>query len=135
MTGKTKKVLCALMAVLMICLGSIAVFAQTTDKRNDEVIPQRYANISKNECWINISGIKATMYASVVAKSSMSLKIVMELQKVKSGQYTTIETYTDSKTGTFLQLEETRLMNALATYRLKVTFTAGSESVVSYAYP
>ena len=59
----------------------------------------------------------------------------MELQKVKSGTYTTIETWSTSETGTTITITETRLINVLATYRLKVTFTAGSETIVRYAYP
>ena len=53
----------------------------------------------------------------------------------KSGEYKTIETWNASRTGTILTMEEGRLINVLASYRLKVTFTAGSETVVSYAYP
>lgn len=59
----------------------------------------------------------------------------MELQKIKSGTYTTIETWNYSKTGTVISADESRLINILCTYRLKVTFTAGTETIVSYAYP
>ncbi len=65
----------------------------------------------------------------------MSLSIKMELQKLKSGEYKTVETWNSSKTGYSIGMEESRLINIFATYRLKVTFTAGSETVVSYAYP
>ena len=59
----------------------------------------------------------------------------MELQKLKNGNYSTIETYTKTGSGRYLDNTESRLINVLATYRLKVTFTAGGETVVSYAYP
>lgn len=93
------------------------------------------SSISNNKCSLTISGINSTSIATMSASKSMSLSIKMELQKVKSGVYTTIETWSSSKTGTSLAMEETRLINVLATYRLKVTFTAGSETIVRYAYP
>lgn len=135
MTKNIKKVLCVIMALLMICLGSFSVFAQKTDSREPEINPARYAVISEKKCSLNISGINATMTAVLKTKTSASLKIVMELQKVKSGIYETIETYTETGTGYYLDMEKTRLMNAFATYRLCVTFTAGSETVVAYSYP
>ena len=95
----------------------------------------KYTNISTISYSLTISGINSTSKASLQAKSSMSISIKMELQKLKSGSYSTIKTWTASKTGLALSMEETRLINVLSTYRLKVTFTAGSETVVSYAYP
>jgi len=59
----------------------------------------------------------------------------MELQKKKSGTYTTIETWNSSRTGSVLTMSEDRLINVLSEYRLKVTFSAGTETVVAYAYP
>lgn len=92
-------------------------------------------NIATSSCSFDISGINSTSRASMKTASKMSISICMELQKIKSGVYTTIETWSQSKTGISLALEETRLINALATYRLKVTFKAGSETIVRYAYP
>ena len=83
---------------------------------------------------INISGIKATCSADIRVSSSKYLKIVMELQKKKSNGYETVKTWTSSKTGTRLSMSESRNINALCTYRLKVTYTAGSEQVVAYKY-
>ena len=96
---------------------------------------EKYTNIVVASCSLTISGINSTSKAMLQAKSSMSISIKMELQKLKSGSYSTIKTWSASKTGSVLSMEETRLINVLATYRLKVTFTAGSETVVSYAYP
>ncbi len=95
----------------------------------------KYTNISTNEYLLTISGINSTSYAKMTAARSMSLSIKMELQKLKSGAYSTIETWTSNTTGVVLKMEESRLINLLATYRLKVTFTAGSETIVRYAYP
>lgn len=58
----------------------------------------------------------------------------MELQKKKSKGYETVETWTASKTGTILTISESRNINILCNYRLKVTFTAGNETEVIYKY-
>lgn len=126
-----KRIFCVVMCLLMC--GSMAAIALEVESL-DPVEP-RYANISNHGCALVISGVNSTSSAFMHAKKSMSLKIKMELQKKKSGTYQTIETWNSSKTGTYLTMEEDRLINVLADYRLKVTFTAGSETVVSYAYP
>ena len=46
----------------------------------------------------------------------------------------TVETWTSSKTGTYLSMSESRNINILCDYRLKVTFTAGSEKETVYRY-
>lgn len=130
---KLTKLLCIVLCLSICCpVVSLAVDEERIEKEPPCV---DYVNITSNQCSLSISGINSTSSASLHANASMSLKIKMELQKIKSGTYTTIETWTASKTGTSLSMEEDRLINILATYRLKVTFTAGSETVVSYAYP
>ena len=123
-----KRILCLSMCLLM--LGSMTAIALDVDSPETEIVEPRYANISSTGCSLKISGLNSTSSAFIHAKKSMSLKIKMELQKKKSGVYQTIETWNASRTG-----EKDRLINVLADYRLKVTFTAGSETVVSYAYP
>lgn len=118
---------------VLLCLIFIFSCAQMIASAEDAV--PYYQNISSNSCSLRISGINSTSSANLIAARSMSLSIKMELQKVKSGTYTTIETWSSSKTGVTISMEETRLINMLATYRLKVTFTAGSETIVQYAYP
>ncbi|WP_298654032.1 hypothetical protein [uncultured Eubacterium sp.] len=58
----------------------------------------------------------------------------MELQKEKSSGYETVETWSESKTGTILSMSESRNINVLCNYRLKVTFTAGNETETIYKY-
>lgn len=91
--------------------------------------------INKNSCFISISGITANCTSSLNTRSSTKLSIKMELQKKKSGTYETIKTWSASKTGTYLSVAEKRTINLLADYRLKTTFTAGTETRVAYAYP
>lgn len=133
MTAKIKtsrKIISFLLAVLTIF--STAIVAIASENYN-EAVPY-YTDIKNHNEMINISGIKATCSADVRVSSSKYLKIVMELQKKKSNGYETIKTWTSSKTGTNLSISESRNINVLCTYRLKVTYTAGSEKVVAYKY-
>ena len=91
--------------------------------------------INKSSCFISISGITANCTSSLNTRSSTKLSIKMELQKKKSGTYETIKTWSASKTGTYSSVAEKRAINLLADYRLKTTFTAGTETRVAYAYP
>ena len=83
----------------------------------------------------SFSGINSTSSVVLTSQYSTSLSIKIELQKEKSTGYETIETWTKSGTGTMLGLEETRLINILADYRIKVTCKAGSETFTTYDYP
>ncbi len=102
---------------------------------DDSEEPTRYSVIATDTAAIRISGITANCSASLSASYSTSLKIKMELQKKKSGSYSTIKTWSDSRTGTVLGISGSKTINPLSTYRLKTTFTAGNETVVRYDYP
>lgn len=131
----SKKIICVLLSILFCFQLMTISFANDTKTTDADINPAKYSVISCCSCSISISGITATMKASLSSKVSASKQITMELQKIKSGVYSTIETYTKTGSETQLIFQESRLINALATYRLKVTFTAGSETVVAYAYP
>lgn len=126
-----KQFFLVLLLILMIFTGTIVCNAAFT---NENDIKPCYVKIDGQSASIKISGIKANCTASLRSKSSMSLKIKMELQKNKSSGYETVETWTNSKTGTYLTMSETRNINIFCDYRLKVTFTAGSETEVVYKY-
>lgn len=102
---------------------------------NQSEIQLQSVFISKSNCFISISGITANYTSSLNARSSTKLSIKMELQKKKSGTFETIKTWSASKTGTYLSVAEKRTINLLSDYRLKTTFTAGTETRVAYAYP
>ena len=91
--------------------------------------------INKSSCFISISGITANCTSSLNTRSSTKLSIKMELQKKKSGTYETVKTWSASKTVTTVLIDEKRAINLLSDYRLKTTFTAGTETRVAYAYP
>lgn len=116
----------------LVLLGLTSV-ANASVNENNELAPC-YINIANKSETFTISSIKATCSANMSTNRTMRLTIKMELQKKKSNGYETIKTWTSSKTGTRLSMLESRNINALCTYRLKVTYTAGSEQVVAYKY-
>ena len=101
----------------------------------ENVVMPRFTTISAVSTSFTISGINSTSSVSITAKYSTSLSIKIELQKEKSTGYETIETWTKSGTGTMLGIEETRLINIFADYRIKVTCKADNETHVTYDYP
>ena len=126
-----KQFVLIILSFLMV-LGNVTV-ANATVNYDNEIAPL-FVNLSNHSEQIEISGIRAVCSATLKAKNSMPLKIKMELQKEKSKGYETVETWTSSKTGTVLAMSESRNINVLCNYRLKVTFTAGSETEVVYKY-
>ena len=136
MIKKTTSVLLVLtITLLMLCSGFTTFANETSTTVNDEPV-FRYKVISNLTSSIHISGITATCSATLSAMYSTNLSITMELQKLSSGSYSTIKTWskTDPNT-TSIIIEGTRLINVLSTYRLKTTFTAGNETVVVYSNP
>ena len=119
---RVKQIFAILFSVLLMFSSCIAANADTNDN-----LSTCYAEINRCNANLSISGIKANCKASLFAKKSTDLKIKMELQKKKSDRYETVETWNGSKNGTSLIMTETRNINRLSKYRIKATFTAGSE--------
>lgn len=85
--------------------------------------------------------VKKTLSTNVLATINgkpnvTSVKIKMELQKLTSGSYSTIETWEQTFSGKYGSMEKTKATNPFSTYRLKATFTAycgsASETIVCY---
>lgn len=132
MTAKSirvKQIFAILFSVLLMFSSCIVANADSNG-----IIDTYYTEIRNWDGYFNISGIKATCSAKLVTNKSAALKIKMELQKKKSDGYETVETWTGSKSGTSLTMTETRNINRLCKYRLKITFIAGSEKEVAYKY-
>ena len=130
--GKT--LVCLFMLVVLILQGISFCFADNVID-SDTQTDTRFTQIATTSCSLSISGITSTSYAKVTSISNNNLHIRLELQKLKSGSYSKIQTWNTSGSGTTLSISKTRLINVLSTYRLKATFTAGSETVTAYAYP
>ena len=126
-----KQFVLIVLSFLMV-FGNVAV-ANATANYDNEVAPL-FVNISNHSEKFEISGIRAECKAKLHANNSVPLKIKMELQKEKSKGYETVETWTSSKKGTVLAMSESRNINVLCNYRLKITFTAGNETEVVYKY-
>lgn len=126
---RVKQIFAILFSVLLVFSSCIAANADTNDN-----LSTCYTEINSRDASLTISGIKATCKASLFAKKPTALKIKMELQKKKSDRYETVETWTKSGNGLKLDLQETRNINRFSKYRIKATFTAGSEKEVIYQY-
>ncbi|MGN0543273.1 MAG: hypothetical protein ACI4JG_07470 [Acutalibacteraceae bacterium] len=77
--------------------------------------------------YIDHKTLSTVMNAYVVGNSAVSsVKIKMELQKLSSGTYSTVETWEQTFAGRTGDMEESKVTNPFSTYRLKATFTATS---------
>ena len=126
------------LSLILILTMVFSVFAMNSSAAvvddEYEVMPC-FTVINRVATSFTISGINSTSSVTLTSQYSTSLSIKIELQKEKSTGYETIETWTKSGTGTMLGIEETRLINIFADYRIKVTCKAGSETHVTYDYP
>ena len=125
-------------SVVLILTMLFSVFALNSSAaviEDDYGIMPCFTTISAVTTSFTISGINSTSCVTLSSKVSTSLYIKIEFQKEESTGYKTLETWTKSGTGTVLLLEETRLINIFADYRIKVTCTAGSETYTVFDYP
>lgn len=130
-----KKLLCLLLSLVCVfsCFASTStVMAQ--DDTDPEITPY-FTTIGVLSYNFDISGVTAKCTASMSAKTSTNLKIVIELQKLSSGSYSTVGSWTATRTGTSLGLEKSKVINVFSDYRMRVTFTAGSEVQTRIVYP
>ena len=125
----------SLVLAITMLFSIFAINSSATTVEDEIVVMPRFSVIQSVGTSFTISGLNSTSTVVLSAKYSTSLYIKIELQKEKSTGYETIETWTKSGTGTVLVLEEDRLINVFADYRIKVTCTAGGETHVTYDYP
>ena len=132
---KTMKKSVSIVLIITILISTFACMSSAAVAENDYGVMPCFTTIDSVSTSFTISGLNSTSYVLLTTQYSTSLYIKIELQKEKSTGYETIETWTKSGTGTYLMLEEDRLINILSDYRIKVTCTAGSETHVTYDYP
>lgn len=132
---KSMKKAVSILLILTMLFSSFAIMSSATVVEDDYGVMPCFTTIGSVATSFTISGLNSTSSVLLVAKTSTSLYIKIELQKEKSTGYETIETWTKSGTGTYLSLEEDRLINVFSNYRIKVTCKAGSETHTKYDYP
>ncbi len=125
----------SILLVLILLFSVLAINTSAAEAEEDYGVMPCWTTISRIDISFSISGINSTSLVILNSQVSTSLKITVNLQKLKSGTYQTIETWTETGTGKRLVLEESRLINILSDYRIKVTCKAGSETNTTYAYP
>lgn len=134
MTNFIKKSV-SIVLILTMLLSVFALNSSAAVIEDDYEIMPCFTTISAISTSFTISGINSTSSVVLSSKVSTSLYIKIEFQKEESTGYKTLETWTKSGTGTYIALEETRLINIFADYRIKVTCTAGSETYTVFDYP
>lgn len=132
-TSKFSKIVSVVLCMLILA-STMSMFASAAISNPGTADPM-FNTIGTCSCALYISGVNSSSVATLQTAVYTNLSIKMELQKLKSGTYTTIETWTKTGSGVSMIFEKDRLINILSTYRLRVTFTAGNESHVMYAYP
>ena len=100
---------------------------------------ERLTYIDSYKGSINKGLLSTKVSADITGKPNVtSVKIKMELQKLSSGSYSTIETWEQTFSGREGSMSESKTTNPLSTYRLKATVTAysgsNSESQTFYEY-
>ncbi len=125
----------SVLLILTMLFSVFAINAVGAEVEEDYGIMPCWSTISTISTSFVISGINSTSTVLLCSQYEASLHIKIELQKLSSGTYKTIETWTKTTTDTSVVLEKTRLINAFCDYRIKVTCIAGSETHVTYDYP
>lgn len=134
MSNIVKKSL-SVVLILTMLFSVFAINSSASAVEEENTIMPRWSVINSVGTSFSISGLNSTSSVVLTAKYSTSLYIKIEFQKEESTGYKTLETWEKSGTGTHLSLEETRLINIFADYRIKVTCTAGSETHTTFDYP
>ncbi|MBR5246653.1 MAG: hypothetical protein IKV25_04695 [Clostridia bacterium] len=129
-----KKSLCIVLIITMLfSVLAINCSAETVD--DEYGVMPCWSIINTVSTSFTISGINSTSTVVLTSQYITDLYITIEFQKEESTGYKTLETWTKYAFGTYVVLEETRLINIFADYRIKVTCVAGNEQHITYDYP
>ena len=130
-----KRAVSIVLTCLMLVACALPVFAEDEQVDEQSITDVRYSTIDTPYASLSISGSTASCYSKLTAKRSVSLKIKMTLQKKSGSTWSNVQSWSASKTGTSLTLSKTKSVTSGSSYRLKVTFAAGSETVSQTVYP
>ncbi|MBO5333382.1 MAG: hypothetical protein J6B37_04625 [Clostridia bacterium] len=135
MSTFVKKSLSILLVITML-FSLLAINSSAETVEDEYGVMPCWSIISTVATSFTISGINSTSSVLLTSQFTVNLFIQIELQKLKSTGYETIETWSAFESnGTYLTLEETRLINIFEDYRIKVTCVAGNEQHITYDYP
>ncbi len=121
--------------ILTMLFSIFAINSFCAEAEEDYGVMPCWSTISSVKTSFTISGINSTSTVVLNSQYSTSLSIKIELQQLQSGVYQTIKTWTKTGTGTYLSLEETKLINIFSEYRMRATCTADGETHVKHVYP
>lgn len=129
--------------IITLCVALLLAFSATTVLAQDmaeaqsvtgDITIQRYTNIQSVTAYLSISGGKATAGGDVSAKATNNITVLVELQQLQSnGSWKTLDSWSDSKKGTFLSVTGSCSAPSGFTYRTKVTGTVAGETGYAYA--
>lgn len=129
-----KSISIILCLVMLFSVFSVSFVSNAAVVDNSNEIMPLYTTIETYGVNFEVSGFTITAVANIKSQVSTSLKITIYLQKETSNGYETIKTWTKSGTGYSLALSETATANIFLNYRIKVTMTAGSETITVFRY-
>ena len=123
--------------VLLLSVFSFGFVTSATYGDNEEcVIMPCWTSIDSYSAALDISGLTATAYVTLNSMYMTNLKITVQLQKETSTGYEDVKTWTASRTSDVsVTLSESKLINPLNDYRLRITMTADEETIVVFKYP
>lgn len=124
----------SLFLVFTMLFSLFAIQTSAVEEEESTIMP-RWSAINSIATSFTISGINSLSSVVLTSQYSTTLYIKIELQKEKSTGYETIETWTTFGNGTYVTLEESRLINVFSNYRIKVTCIAGDEKHIVFDYP
>lgn len=120
------------MAVVLLSIFMLAMPVLAADT-GSEIMP---ASTQTNNCTLSISGVTATSSCFVSVSGSDSISVTLCLQKYKNGAWETVQTKTNSTTGTSLSFSMSKLITA-GKFRAKAVATvkqgSSTETKTSYS--
>ena len=127
----------SIILILTMLFSVLAINSSAAETEEDEygVMPC-WSIINSVATSFTISGIVATVSVLLTSQFTVNLMIKVELQKETSSGYETVEIWDAFETnGMELGLEESKIINIFANYRVRILCLAGNETFETYEYP
>ena len=125
----------SIVLILTMLFSVLAINSSAESMEDEYPVMPCWSIIDSVSTSFTISGINSTSTVLLTSQFKTDLYITIEFQKEESTGYKTLETWTKYAFDTFLLIEETRLINIFADYRIKVTCVAGNEQHITFDYP